>query len=160
MVKPPPGLAAMIGEFSRTGSKRGSHLLHVTLLKLGDLADRGPGFLLALIAIMRDFEAPAFQVCFDRVHEHRCVTLQGSERLRGVKAFQMTLMRFLAQRGVAFGAAPDPHLTIHYGRDGLGREEVDPVSWRVSELLLIESLVGQAEHEEHGRWALRTADAA
>ena len=47
-----------------------------------------------------------------------------------------------------------PHITLAYRPDGLGTEAIIPISWMVEEVLLIESVVGEARHVVHGRWPL------
>jgi hypothetical protein len=53
-----------------------------------------------------------------------------------------------------FGHAPQPHLTINYRKDRKGMTLIDPISWEVEELLLIESVYGKATHIVHDRWKL------
>lgn len=53
------------------------------------------------------------------------------------------------------GTTPEPHVTINYRGDRLGAQKITPVGWTVDAILLIESVVGNATHVEHGRWPLR-----
>ena len=157
MTKPSPELAKLIWGWSRTDKTRPASLLHVTVLPLVDLAAFPIGFVDRLLDLMTDFEADSFRLVFDRVVERHNVLLCGSEPMRGARRFQASLQQFLRARGFTFfGAAPTPHVTLRYGRDGCGGGPIEPISWQATELLLIESVVGQRRHIEHGRWQLRS----
>jgi 2'-5' RNA ligase len=160
MFKPPPLLAQQIWVHPRTDKRRSASLLHGTLLGLGDL----PVFPEAsdcILDAMSSFEARPFRVVFDRIEERQVVALRAGERIRGAEAFQRHLRAFLYDRGIRIVVQPpELHISLRYRRDGLGTALVDPVSWRVSELLLIESVYGETRHVEHGRWALDPVPAA
>lgn len=155
MVKPPIELAEHIWRLPRTDKGRAPSLLHVTVLPLVDLALFPPEFVPLLRYLMRDFEAEAFELAFDRIKEGKCVVLSGGD-VRGVRRLQKKLVGLLEARDFTFfERAPAPHLTLRYRKDGRGNEEVEPIRWLADELLLIESVVGQQRHEPLGRWQLR-----
>jgi 2'-5' RNA ligase len=158
MAKPYSDLAEWMWRSLRAQPNRAAGLLHVTMLKLAiDLADHTGALLPFLLAAMQDFQGNAFRMVFDRVVETGHVTLHGSEPMLGVTSFQAALMDHLLRREFEFlGDAPVPHMTLRYGTDGRGSETIDPISWRVEELLLIESVHGQARHRVRGRWPLAT----
>lgn len=156
MAKPPPDVAAQIAALPRNDPGRGPELLHVTLLSLFDLAVAPPGWLPAVIAALDAFEGHAFPLAFDRIEERKAVTLRTRALLAEARAFQAALIRFLLERRapVMLGTTPEPHVTINYHGDGLGAKKMAPIGWTVSEILLIESIVGKGKHNEHGRWPL------
>lgn len=156
MAKPGPELARMIWSHPRTDRRRPAHLLHITVLPLMNLALFPPGTVDCLRRIMGRFEAAPFRVVFDLVAERHVVALRGSERIRGAQAFQRKLVTFLGSIGFRyFGEPPEPHLTLSYRRDDLGATPIDPISWMVKELLLVESVFGETRHVVHDRWTLR-----
>lgn len=154
MAKPtPPSLARVVGLRRKDGRPPG--LAHVTLLSFGNLEERPGGFVRLLLGKMEGFEARAFHVAFDRIIERPCVTLRSRKTLQAAKAFQVGLANHLIARGFAsFEKLPEAHLTLNYGRDGLGTEVIRPIEWCVDEVLLIESVHGQARHIVRGRWQL------
>ena len=156
MAKPPPEVRDLIWARPWTDKARPAELLHVTLLPFVDLADAPVTFLPTLINVLDGFENDMFRVVFDQIVAHRHVTLRGSERMAGVRSFQRRLTDHLRAHGFAYlGQPPTPHLTLRYAADGLGDEMIDPISWTVEEVSLIESVVREARHDEHARWRLR-----
>jgi RNA 2',3'-cyclic 3'-phosphodiesterase len=159
MAKPPIQIADQIWQHWRTDKRRPPDLLHVTVLPLVDLALFPAETVNYLCGIMAGFEAAPFRLIFDRIEERRAVAMRGSEQMRGAQALQKKLAAFLRANGFPFiGQMPDVHLTINYRRDCQGVASIDPVSWTVEELLLVESLVGEATHIVHGRWPLNRSD--
>jgi len=156
MAKPPPDALALIAALARDDAGRALDLRHVTLLPFGFVEERPAGFVEDLCERMAGFIAYACYMRFDRVAERSAVTLRATRPLRGVKALQRQIMRHLAVREFPFfGNAPEPHLTLRYARDGQGAEAIAPIAWRVDEVLLIESVQGEARHEVRGRWPLQ-----
>lgn len=161
MAKPPSAVAAQIASLPRNDPRRCPELLHVTLLELFDLASAPSDWLTAVISALDAFDGTSFHLSFDRIEERRAVTLRTREPLAEARAFQAGLLRFLLERRVPLmlGTTPVPHLTINYRGDGQGARKIAPIGWTVTEILLIESVVGQTRHVEHGRWSLRAEDA-
>ena len=157
MAKPPSAVAARIAALPRTDPKRGPELLHVTLLTLFDRAVAPPAWLPALVAALDGFAGASFPLAFDRIEEHKAVTLRTRAPLAEARAFQAALIRhlLLARAPIGLGTTPVPHLTIAYRGDGKGSEKLDPMGWTVDEILLVESVVGKTTHVTHGRWPLR-----
>jgi 2'-5' RNA ligase len=161
MAKPDSLLAELIWSHPRSNWNRPPELLHITLLGLFDLALFPAEVLDRLRELMAIFDAAPFRVVFDHIDERRVVALRGSEPMQGAEAFQQRFSSFLKARGFPFfGHAPEPHLTINYRKDRKGMTLIDPISWEVEELLLIESVYGKATHIVHDRWKLsgRTDD--
>lgn len=156
MAKPPPAVAAQIAALERNDPKRGPELLHVTLLKLFDLYHAPPDWLVAVQAALAIFDAPAFPLVFDRIENHKAVTLRTREPLPEARAFQAALVRHLLEQRVPMmlGTTPEPHVTINYHGDRLRGGKIPAIGWTVDEVLLVESVVGKTTHIDHGRRAL------
>lgn len=161
MAKPPADVQARIAALPRNDAKRGSELLHVTLLLLFDLHQAPPGWLPAVVAALDALDAAAFPLAFDRIENRKAVTLRARDPLPAARAFQAALIRhLLAHRApMMLGTTPEPHLTINYAGDRLRAEKMPPIGWTVTDIRLIESVVGKTTHVEHGRWPLRDAAA-
>jgi len=88
--------------------------------------------------------------------ERKAVTLRSSRPLTAARAFQRRLVNFLKKQGFPyfFVEAPVPHVTINYHGDGRGDQRIDPIAFRIEEVLLIESIAGKAQHEPRGRLPL------
>jgi RNA 2',3'-cyclic 3'-phosphodiesterase len=157
MAKPPAEVAAQIAALPRNDAGRGPELLHATLASLFDLAVAPPDWLPAVVAALATFDGPAFPLAFDRIEVHKAVTLRTRAPLTEARAFQAALMRHLLERKapLMLGTTPVPHVTINYRGDRLGAKTIPPIGWTVTEILLVESIVGKTTHVEHGRWPLR-----
>lgn len=157
LAKPPPVVRDLIWALPQTDKLRPAHLLHITLLRFVDLADAPSGFVSALTALLDGFTAVAFHVVFDQIIVNQSTFLKGSEPMAGVRRLQAELTHYLRQQHFPFsGRPPEPHITINYGGGSPGSQVIDPISWTVDEILLIESVVGHKRHEPHGRWSLRS----
>ena len=157
MAKPPPAVAARIAVLPRSDTSRGPDLLHVTLMSLFDLHAAPPEWLPLVIAALDAFDGLSFPLTFDRIEVRKAVTLRTRAPLVEARAFQAALVRCLIDHRapLMLGTTPEPHITINYRGDRLGNRKIDPISWTVEEMLLIESIVGQTRHIVHGRWPLR-----
>lgn len=155
--KPPPEVQAEIAALPRNDPGRGPELLHVTLASLFDLYRAPPDWLPRTIAALDSLDAPAFPLAFDRIENRKAVTLRSRAPLAEARAFQFALIRHLLGQGapIMLGTTPEPHVTINYAGDRLGAQKIAPIGWTVTEILLVESLVGKTTHVEHGRWPLR-----
>jgi 2'-5' RNA ligase len=156
MAKPPPDVQAQIAALPRNDPGRGPELFHVTLLLLFDLHYSRPDWLPQVIAALDSFEGSAFPLAFDRIENRKAVTLRTRDPLPEARAFQAALVRHLlsARAPMMLGTTPEPHLTINYRGDRLRAEKTPPIGWTVTDILLVESIVGKATHIEHGRWPL------
>ena len=155
MVKPPADIAAHISALPRNDGRRGADLLHMTLTVFGDLAKAPAGFLELVIRGLDEFGAGAFPVRLDRIECRRATTLRSSVPLTAAWEFQRQLAEYFQQHGFKeFNLPPELHVTINYRGDGFGAEAISPVEWTATEMLLVESVTGQARHIVHGRWPL------
>ncbi len=157
MAKPPPEVQAQIVALARNDPGRGPDLLHVTLLSLFDLFYAKPDWLPAVKAALDTFEAPAFPLAFDRIENRKAVTLRTQAPLAEARGVQAALVRHLLERKAPImdGTTPAPHVTINYHGDRLRAQKIPAIGWTVTEIILMESVVGKTTHVEHGRWSLR-----
>jgi RNA 2',3'-cyclic 3'-phosphodiesterase len=161
MAKPPSALADQIAALPRAWRSRSAELLHITVQPLFDLRSLPPEILPRAIAWCEALRsAPPFRVTLDCIRESAStVSLRGSAP--GAAAFHRAVRDALMRDG--FPVPPyrfDPHVTIAYRPDGKGNEAIAPIAWDVEELLLVESVVGEARHVVHGRWPLQHAPLA
>lgn len=160
MAKPPLDVQAQIAALRRNDPRRGPELMHVTLMLILDLHHAPPDALAAVQAAMAGFDAPAFPLRFDRIENRKAVTLRTRDPLPEARACQAALVRHLldGRAPIMFGTTPEPHLTINYHGDRLCAEKMPPIGWTVTDILLVESIVGKTTHIEHGRWPLPTKE--
>lgn len=105
---------------------------------------------------------PRFSVTFDRV-----VSFRGRERRRPLaflaeddagelQHFHHALGKALQYAGFGRFVEPrfTPHMTLLYDAKGVPEQSVEPITWTVSEFVLIDSLVGQKRHERLANWPL------
>ncbi len=111
----------------------------------------------AAAAALESLGATAARVVFDRLHDSgRTLALCGSETMRGICRLQDAIRQHLSCHGIPLPRYRfNPHITLAYRSDGRGSETIDPISWSVEDVLLIESVYGEGRHIEHGRWRLR-----
>jgi len=101
----------------------------------------------------------SFEVTFDRVSSFRGEELKRPLVLFGsaddnveLRAFHRLLAaNFSARRS----ASPQftPHLTLLYGREII-EEPIDPVSWKVNKIVLVQSHVGATKYDRLAQWKL------
>ena len=159
MIKPPADIAARIHALPRNDRRRGIELLHMTFAAFVDLAEAPAGFLELVTRGLDDFSASSFPVRFDRIECRKATTLRSSTPLTAAWEFQRQLAEYFHRHDFKwFNLPPELHVTIDYRGDGLGTDAIDPVEWIAAEMLLVESVVGEARHILHGRWPLPGGD--
>ena len=139
--------------------------LHVTLHFLGRRAAVPPELMAAMerIGASAATEVPAFDVELDRVigfqnrrREGPVVLSCADEANASLRELQRTLGEGLAREGIRMARARFvPHLTLLYDRRRIREEMVEPVRWRVEDVVLVRSEVGATKYVELGRWGLR-----
>lgn len=134
---------------------------HVSLLSVGSFADRCPP---SVMSAVRDAAASLpmipFTVSFDRIATfggtsgRRAIVLTGGEGVEGLVRFQHDLNIAMIKAGLGPRQAGrfTPHVTMMYG-DHVHEFSIQPISWTVNALVLVDSLVGQTRHVLLGRWA-------
>jgi RNA 2',3'-cyclic 3'-phosphodiesterase len=137
--------------------------LHVTLFHLGDHSGVRQDIVVAAREAADKIDASAFDVCFDSAASFRSGKNKRPFVLRCPRD-ETLLYTFRSDLGVRLiGAglgdhvkgAFTPHVTLLYDEQIVGTMPIEPVRWRVRELVLIHSLIGQTVHRVIGRWPLR-----
>lgn len=151
------------GRLGLSGAPLTPERLHVTLHHIGDYAGLPRGIVAqALEAGEAASSAAPFGVTFDKAASfnnrgNNPFVLQGGEGLLALHDFQKALGLSMARAGLGKQVARqfNPHVTLLYDRALAPETPVEPVSWGVSEFLLIHSLLGQTRHIVLGRWPLK-----
>lgn len=164
-LRPAPADATRLDEAARVlrdahgiaGSAVTGDRLHVTLESIGFADDDA-----ALVAACRAADAlrhAPVDVHFDTALSFRGDTLpfvlQGGAGTDGVRRLRTALGIAMAGHGFRPSPKYEPHLTIGYDRQRLvPRTPIDPIGFRATEFVLIESHVGRSHHEVLRRWTL------
>jgi len=134
--------------------------LHVTLHALGAHAAEPPQ-----AEIDRWCRAAAavrlapFDVVFDRVatfggRDHPCVFTSTEDA--GLLELHQVLGIALANTGERVARQPvAPHMTLSWRGRRIAETAIEPVRWRVGQLALVDSHLGEHVHEVLGRWPLK-----
>ncbi|MBI1683154.1 2'-5' RNA ligase family protein [Caulobacter hibisci] len=152
------------GQLGLSGAPLTPDRLHVTLHHIGDYSGLPRGIVAQALeagaAIAQT--AAAFGVTFDKAASfnnrgNNPFVLQGGEGLADLHGFQKALGLAMARAGLGKQVAKqfNPHVTLLYDRSLAPETPVAPVSWTVSEVVLIHSLLGQTRHIVLGRWPLK-----
>lgn len=137
--------------------------LHVTLHWLADHDEFPRALCDAACAAGAKLAAEPFDVRFDQVgsiggaRDPGPLVLSGGENLAALRRFQRALGDEMKAAGIGHYARSHfkPHVSLLYPGVYVAREAIEPLEWRVDELLLIDSHVGAGVHELLGRWPLR-----
>jgi len=138
----PPAASADLALRPETNPHRPPGHLHMTVQPLGDRWRAGDADLAVLTRALAAVTAPPFRVVFDQISGHAGRTiLHASEPVRGALAFHGRFVAALNRAGITLPRYRfQPHVTLDYRREWPGRRAIDPVSWLVEEVLLIESV--------------------
>jgi 2'-5' RNA ligase len=105
-----------------------------------------------------------FEVCLDRVlswgHnvERKPLVMIGGVDSNDplLSCHQVLLKELVKSRCQGRGSRIlNPHLTLLYDKSKIPQEQVSPLCWKVTELVLIHSKLGTTTYLERGRWKLR-----
>lgn len=167
-VLPEPDAASCIFELGQLESAKhglkgkpiAKQRLHVTLASLGHYSGRPEPVLAAADAAARTITAATspFEVGFHRAGSfvgrpgNRPFVLRDDGSNSTLMVVQERLWVSLVGKG---RSGFTPHVTLLYDEQLVPEQDVRPVRWRVSEIVLIHSFVGQSRYETIGRWRLR-----
>jgi 2'-5' RNA ligase len=138
--------------------------LHITLHHLGDTVGLPTQVVAAATQAAEGLGAAAFDVSFERAESFagraraRPFVLRGEVGLVELLSFQQLLGVAMAKAGLGRWVEPrfTPHVTLLYDDQLVGPQAIEPVGWRVTEFVLVHSLLGQHKHVMLGRWPLRS----
>jgi 2'-5' RNA ligase len=137
--------------------------LHVTLFHLGDWAVL-PEEIVALARKAADeVVLPAFDVAFTRAESFRNSTgvypfvLTGGKDAADWRALHAALGAALTRVGLGGATRGEfkPHVTLLRDAVRAAPAAIAPLSWTVSDFVLVHSLLGKTTHVHLGRWPLR-----
>ncbi|RZJ06488.1 MAG: hypothetical protein EON50_22600 [Acidovorax sp.] len=149
--------------------KRGAQMrkdgLHITVEKLGRFLDGVPGRQIELaMAAACTLAAEPFDIELDIVQSTTGPSGQSMAHLtgrnaglRGIRGFERDLAQ--AMRRVGFDERQirrrfSPHVTLDYRHEPFDPRDIEPLAWRVSEFMLVDSLYGLSQHDVLARWPL------
>lgn len=150
------------------GRLSASERLHVTLIHVGDFAERPEAEIDRFVRAAAAIDLPPVTIAFDRVSSFRgrpghrpCILLGHPTGTAAVCALQSRLHQALVREGwrPKGHEAFTPHLTLLYSDAPVADEGFGPVSWVANEFVLVDSLIGQGRYEVLARWPLRGAAA-
>ncbi len=168
-LQPPPEAAAQA--LTRFEAVRTKHRLsakptpaarlHVSLNPIGEFKrPPTPVFDKALEAVVA-FEARPFTVAFNRLGTWSSgdpppLVLWGDEGVIGVNALYSTIQRALRRQDMAPRREVEivPHMTLAYDRAEVPETIVEPVTWTVTEFVLIHAVHGEGRFDVVGRLPL------
>jgi 2'-5' RNA ligase len=136
--------------------------LHASLNSLGPHRELPRRLIDRAIEACGTIPSRPFVVSFNRLGSWgrgagpRPFVLWGDDGLAGVHALHDEIHRALAEADLGRPPARDfaPHLTLLRDRIAAPEDHIEPVSWRVQEFVLLDSIHGEGRHEVLGRWTL------
>ena len=159
-VVPPADVAERIARLARhlkighdlAGRPIEPEQFHVTLCHLGD----GIGIPADVVALATERAAaiamPSFRVAFDRVESFRngAVVMRGDDSMIGLEVLQQRLSDALD--GSPQPARPfTPYVTLLRDRHPVPQQEIEPVEWQVSDIVLVHGVIGRRTHRPLSR---------
>jgi len=141
-----------------TGKPIAAEQLHVTLWHVGDsLLAPSTDVIDKLVDRVGRVEMPPFQVAFDHAmsFNHGPVVLCGEDGVDGLKMTHEQLKTSLLVKGLRRRSAFTPHMTLLRDKRLVLKHRITPITWQVTELVLVHSLLGQTTHKYVARIKLR-----
>ena len=142
-----------------TGKPLEKEHFHVPLFYVGKAVCDPPTELVeALTERAAKVAMPSFRVAFDRAMSFRngALVLSGDDSVIGLEVLQQRLSDVLDGRPRP--ARPfTPHLTLLRDSQRVAKHPIEPISWTVREVVLVDSLLGRTRHRHLARLPLATA---
>lgn len=172
-VKPDPDTAARIADAAHRLRPDATHTkrrvdtvrLHMTLHSLGDFMYVPQDVVVGACHAAQRVHAQPFDVTFDRIVSFKGRpgnypwVLTASDAPRKLLELQQQLVEALKRTGLrASGTLSTPHVTLRYDERRRAPRTVEPITWTVSEFVLIDSGLRRTRHDVIGCWRLN-ADA-
>jgi 2'-5' RNA ligase len=145
-----------------TGQSLPPERLHVSLNGLGAYRDPPLRLIARAVEACATVAARPFVVSFNRLGSWgrgggpRPIVLRGDEGVAGAYALHGAIHQALVRAGLVHPRLRDfePHLTLLRDRAVVPESFIEPVSWRVREFVLLNSIHGEGRHELLGHWTL------
>lgn len=165
--QPPADVAHRIGRAWRalgTVDPWRGEVLHMTVLRLGQVVTAAPPDPARIELAMREFRFPAFELSFERMatfgrgpDKKPAIVLEPARRSPAVDELARRIFNALwpGQHAPHGGIKVSPHVTLAYGA-GFSEKRLlaKPIRWRIGEIALIDSLIGLTLHVPLARWRL------
>ena len=137
--------------------------LHVTLFHLGDWNTLPEEIVNLASGAASQVNVPAFEVAFKRAESFRNSTgiypfvLTGDKDGGAWRTLYNALKVALTNAGLGGATRGEftPHITLTYDKVRVKPIPIDPISWMVTDFVLIHSVLGKTTHNHLGRWLLR-----
>ncbi|MEO1223650.1 MAG: 2'-5' RNA ligase family protein [Pseudomonadota bacterium] len=172
MVFPDNAVATRIAQLARqlrnkhglSGLPLKTNRFHASLQGFGLHAMLPPHLVERAKAVGDRVKAAPFVITFDRVcsfkgtkRENFPFVLTGGDGVRSAKAFYEAINIQLNHFGFSGGARDrfTPHVTLLYDDLFVSEHSVEPISWSVRELVLVQSLRGLGRYIRLAKWPLR-----
>lgn len=140
--------------------------LHTTLVPLGSYEQRIP---LEVLRVARKtgalLDEMPFRVCFDTLQSRGPQREFGTVELAGhghgvqpLRRLRRQLVDALRQAGWPsewIRHSYYPHITVDYRHEPVGVRRIEPLTWDVTEVRLVDSHYGEGRHEVLARWPLQ-----
>ncbi|MES2660410.1 MAG: RNA 2',3'-cyclic phosphodiesterase [Verrucomicrobiota bacterium] len=136
---------------------------HMTLIYIDDFHGDIPERVIrnASDACQASAKTPSFPISLDQVESFR----KGSENHTPVMTcgdnpmlmeFQKSLLKELILHGLPCKRNPkfNPHVTLSRGSKEIPKKLIEPISWMVADIVLVQSVIGQGRHIHLGWWQL------
>lgn len=151
------------GQHGLTGRPLAMERLHVTLFHLGDYVGLPQRVVAAASEAAAAVAFPRFNIVFDRamsfagISHSQPFVLRGGDGLAALMEFQRALGAEIKKAGLwrKADAHFTPHVTLLYDSRCVTEQIIEPVSWTVTEFVLVHSLLGRTRHIPLARWLLR-----
>jgi 2'-5' RNA ligase len=154
-------IAATRRKYALVGRPIPADRLHISLHNISALDTTGSkASVAAACNVVEAFKFPAFDVTFDRAlsfrHHGLCpYVLTGGTGLETLRCFHEELGQWLSDRlGVRLSRAFTPHLTLLYDNKLIPAHNIVPITWTVTEFVLIRSQLGLGRYDLAGCWKL------
>ena len=141
-----------------TGKPIATEQLHVTLWHVGDSLLAPSSDLIDRLADRASrIDMPPFQVAFDHAmsFNHGPVVLCGEDGVEGLKITHEQLKASLLVKSARRRSGFTPHMTLLRDKRLVLRHRITPITWQVTDLVLVHSLLGQTTHRYVRRIPLR-----
>jgi len=167
--RPSPDKAAAFSRFAEglrqdcglRGALIKTENLHVTLVEFVHTKELEQVILEKVLSAAKRIDLASFEVCFDRAmsfsSQGKPLVLTGSEGVAGFVVLQKALIAALHKEWLKIppNRGYCPHMTLLYPGQEVAGFSIPPLSWTVSEFVLIRSLPGKSTHVILDRWPLR-----
>ena len=147
-------------EYGFTGNLILPEHLHVTLFHLGDWATLPEEIVNLASGAASQVHVPAFAVTFKRAQSFRnstgvCPFVLTSDKAQW-QALHDVLRAALVNAGLGGATRGEflPHITLTYDKVRVKPHAIEPVTWTVTDFVLIHSVLGKTTHNHLGRWPL------